>query len=263
MSNRVALITGAAQGIGEGVARRLLQDGIKKLVLADLDREKLEETASSLRKAGADVVSFAGDLSFVDNCAKATESAIKAFGQIDILVNCAGSTARGGILDTSEKTFDHLFTVNVKAPFFMTQHVAKEMLKRKSGSIVNIASMLAHGGPPFLATYSTTKAAIVTMTKSAANTLKRDGIRVNAINLGWTVTPAEHRTQTQVHGYPEDWAEKVGKEQPFGRLLTPEDPAALISFLCSPDASMMTGAIIDLEQFVIGTTDTNLGAIKT
>ncbi len=262
MSSCVALITGAAQGVGEGVARRLSQDGVKKLALADLDDALLEETATSMRKAGAQVVTFAGDLSVVANCAKATEIAIKAFGQIDILANCAGSTARGGILDTSEKTFDHLFSVNVKAPFFMTQHVAREMMKRKSGVIVNIASMLAHGGPPFLLTYSTTKAAIVTMTKSSANTLKRDGIRVFVINLGWTVTPTEHRMQTKIHNYPEDWAEKVGQEQPFGRLLTPEDPAGLISFLCSNDASMMTGAIIDLEQFVIGTTDTNLGAVK-
>jgi NAD(P)-dependent dehydrogenase (short-subunit alcohol dehydrogenase family) len=261
--SRVAIVTGAAQGVGEATARRLRRDGITKFALADMDAAKLEAVAASLQKDGAETIAIPGDLSQVENCARAVSQTMRKFGQIDILANCAGSTARGGILDTSEQTFDHLFGVNVKAPFFMIQHAAQEMQKRRSGVIVNITSMLAHGGPPFLLTYSATKAAVVAITKSAANTLKRDNVRLFAINLGWTVTPTEHRVQTQVHGMPEDWADQVGKEQPFGRLLTPEDPAGLISFLVSQDARMMTGAIIDLEQFVIGTTDAALGAVKT
>ncbi len=262
MKDRVAIITGAAKGVGEGVAQRFLKDGIGKLALADMDEKALEATAAKLRRSGADVIALAGDLSKVDNCASAVEKTIAKFGRVDILANCAGSTARGGILDTTEDTFDRLFAVNVKAPFYMIQHVAKDMLKRKSGVIVSISSMLAHGGPPFLLTYSATKAALVTITKSAANTFKRDGIRVFAINLGWTVTPTEHHIQTQVHHEPENWADTVGKAQPFGRLLTPEDPAGVISFLVSKDAHMMTGVIIDLEQFVIGTTEAALGAAK-
>jgi NAD(P)-dependent dehydrogenase (short-subunit alcohol dehydrogenase family) len=262
MSDRTAIITGAAQGVGEATARRLLKDGIGKLLLVDMDAPKLEAVAASLRKDGADVAVCAGDLSEIANCAAAVGAAMTKFGRIDILANCAGSTVRGGILDTSEETFDRLFAVNVKAPFFMIQHAAKEMQKRRSGVIVNISSMLAHGGPPFLLTYSATKAALVAVTKSAANALKRDNVRLFAINLGWTVTPTERRVQTEVHGMPEDWAEMVGQQQPFGRLLMPDDPAGLISFLVSPDARMMTGAIIDLEQFVIGTTDAALGAVK-
>jgi NAD(P)-dependent dehydrogenase (short-subunit alcohol dehydrogenase family) len=261
MDNRVALITGGAQGVGEATARRLSQDGVRKLLLADMDAEKLKTTVESLKAAGSDAHGFAADLSKVENCENAVATAIKHFGQIDILANCAGSTARGGILDTEEKTFDHLFAINVKAPFYMIQSAAKEMIKRKTGVIVNITSMLAHGGPPFLLTYSATKSALVTITKSAANTLKRDGVRLFAINLGWTVTPTEHKTQTQFHKMPEDWADKVGAEQPFGRLLYPEDPAGVISFLVSKDASMMTGVILDLEQFVIGTTEAALGAV--
>jgi NAD(P)-dependent dehydrogenase (short-subunit alcohol dehydrogenase family) len=214
-----------------------------------------------LKATGVDAHGFAGDLSKVDNCERAVATAMKHFDQIDILANCAGSTARGGILDTDEAAFDRLFAVNVKAPFYMIQNAAKEMIKRKTGVIVNITSMLAHGGPPFLLTYSATKSAVVTITKSSANTLKRDGIRVFAINLGWTVTPTEHKVQTKVHNMPEDWADKVGAEQPFGRLLYPEDPAGVISFLVSKDASMMTGVIIDLEQFVVGTAEAALGAI--
>lgn len=261
MDERAALITGAAQGVGEGIARRFVLDGIRKLALTDLDAALLEQTAASLRGAGAEVVTIAADLAAVAACAAAVEKAAAAFGRLDVLANCAGSTARGGLLDTDETAFDRLFAVNVKAPFFMMQHAARVMLKRQSGVIINISSMLAHGGPPFLLTYSATKAALVTITKSAANTFKREGIRVFAINLGWTVTTTEHRTQTLGHGMPQDWAEVVGRAQPFGRLLTPDDPAGLASFLISKDASMMTGVAIDLEQFVIGTSEAALGAL--
>ena len=261
MDDRVAVVTGGARGVGEAIARRFARDGIGKFALIDLDGAALELTAQSLRQTGAEVLAIAADLSAAAACETAVAQTEAKYGRIDVLANCAGSTARGGILDTTEAGFDRLFAVNVKAPFFMTQNAAKVMLKRKSGVIINIASMLAHGGPPFLLTYSATKSAVVTMTKSAANTFKHDGIRVFAINLGWTVTPTEHLTQTKGHGMPEDWAEKVGAAQPFGRLLTPDDPAGLASFLISPDARMMTGVAIDLEQFVVGTTEAALGAV--
>jgi NAD(P)-dependent dehydrogenase (short-subunit alcohol dehydrogenase family) len=261
MDTKVALITGGAQGVGEATALRLAAEGVKKFVLADMNAAQLDQAVAGLKKLGAQAQAVSGDLSQVANCEKAVQAAINAFGQIDILANCAGNTSRGGILDTSESVFDSLFAVNVKAPFFMIQNAARHMMKRKSGVIVNISSMLAHGGPPFLLTYAATKSAVVTMTKSAANTLKGHGIRVHAINLGWTVTPNEHKTQTLGHGMAEDWADQIGAKQPFGRLLFPEDPAGVISFLCSKDASMMTGAIIDLEQHVIGTSDAALGAL--
>ena len=126
--------------------------------------------------------------------------------------------------------------------------------------IVNICSMLAYGGPPFLLAYSASKAALATLTKGAANTLKRDRVRVFGVNLGWTATPSEHHVQTERHGLPADWAERIGAKQPFGRLLIPDDVADLVAFLISPGARMMTGAIIDLDQFVAGTVDDNPGA---
>jgi NAD(P)-dependent dehydrogenase (short-subunit alcohol dehydrogenase family) len=261
MDSRVAVVTGGAQGVGEAAARRLAQDGIGKIVLVDMDSAALAKTVVSMKAAGIDAHAHVADLSDPENCKSAIETAHRQFGQIDVLCNCAGSTSRGGILDTSPELFDQLFNVNVRAPFFMIQHAAKHMIKRKTGVIINISSMLAYGGPPFLLTYSATKAAMVTLTKSAANTLKRDGIRVYAINLGWTVTPTEHRLQTQLHKMSDDWAKEIGEKQPFGRLLVPEDVSNLISFLASDQASMMTGSIIDLEQHVMGTADAALGAL--
>jgi NAD(P)-dependent dehydrogenase (short-subunit alcohol dehydrogenase family) len=255
MAGRAALVTGGAQGIGEGVARRLLGEGVRQLALVDRNGARLEETAGSLRAQGADVLAIAAELASVAACRGAVRRTIETFGRIDILANCAGNTERGGVLDTGEALFERSMAVNLRAPFFLVQEAAKEMRKRKSGVIINIASMLAYGGPPHIAIYSIAKAALVTLTKTAANTLKRDGIRVYAINLGWAVTPQEHALQTGFHGMPEDWAERIGEKQPFGRLILPEDVGGLCAFLVSKDASMMTGNIIDLEQFVAGTMD--------
>ena len=253
---RTAIVTGAAQGIGEAAARRLVREGVGRLLLIDRNAEGLGAVAASLD--GAEVRTLALDLADAEALRARLGEAVAELGSVDVLVNAAGATDRGGLLDTGAATFDKLMAVNARAPFLTMQAVAPAM--PRGSAIVNVASMLAHGGPPFLLAYAASKAALVTLTKGAANTLKRDGVRVFAINLGWTVTPAERETQTGIHGLPESWAENLGARQPFGRLLEPEDPAGLIAFLFSPDAAMMTGAIIDLDQFVAGTVDDNPGA---
>ena len=255
---RSAVITGAAQGVGEAVALRLAREGVSRFLLIDRQAEKLAAVADGLRKGGAEVDTLAQDLTEIAATTAAVGAAVAKLGTVDILVNAAGSTARGGLLDTRPETFDLIFALNVRAPFFLMQTVAPAM--PRGGCIVNICSMLAHGGPPFLLAYSASKAALATLTRGVANTLKRDGVRAFGINLGWTWTPAEQEVQTRVHGLPKDWADQLGPKQPFGRLLMPEDPAALIAFLASPDARMMTGAVIDLDQFVAGTIDDNPGA---
>lgn len=258
MTERTAIVTGAAQGVGAATAERLVAEGFVRFLLIDRAPEPLEETAARMRAEGVEVRTLGIDIGDIAALMERGAAAVADLGPIDLLVNAAGSTARGGLADTSPDTFDTLFAVNVRAPFFLMQLAVPAM--RQGATIVNITSMLAHGGPPFLAAYSASKAALVTLTKSVANTLKRDRIRVFGINLGWTWTPGEQLVQTEVHGLPEDWREVVGPRQPFGRLLLPEDPAGVIAFLASPDAAMMTGAIIDLDQFVAGTIDDNPGA---
>jgi NAD(P)-dependent dehydrogenase (short-subunit alcohol dehydrogenase family) len=115
--------------------------------------------------------------------------------------------------------------------------------------------MLAHGGPPNLTTYSASKAALNTMTRSVANTVKREGIRVFAINLGWVHSEGEQALQTGFHGLPQNWAEEIGRRMPAGRLIVPDDVAGLFAYLVSPSAQMMTGAIIDYEQMPAGVFD--------
>jgi NAD(P)-dependent dehydrogenase (short-subunit alcohol dehydrogenase family) len=168
------------------------------------------------------------------------------------LFNAAGDTSRGGIDDTTPQLFDQLFDVNVKAPMFMMQKAAAEMVKAKSGVIINVSSMIAYGGPPNLATYGATKAALVALTKHAAQTFAWQGIRTFAINLGWALTEGEQNLQTGFHKLPKDWSKAIGSRMPSGRLISPDDIADLCAYLVSPSAQMMNGAVIDFEQMPVG-----------
>lgn len=255
---RGVIVTGGAQGVGAACAERLLADGPARMLLVDRDADALAATADDLRGRGAQIETLLLDLQDGVAVLRDLGGAISALGTVDVLINAAGTTARGGLSDTAPELFDFIFQINVRAPLLAMRLAAPAMTG--GGTIVNVTSMLAHGGPPFLATYAASKAALVALTRNTANALKRDGIRVHAINLGWTWTPGEQRTQTEVHGLAEDWRETVGAVQPFGRLLMPQDPAELAAFLASDAARMMTGAIIDLDQFVAGTGDDNPGA---
>ena len=251
---RIALITGAAQGIGFATAKRFLEDGFGGVMLLDRNGRKLTDAATRLKALGrVDVIE--GDLLDPTLAPRAVAAAEATFGRLDVLVNAAGNTERCGLEDTTAEAFERLFGVNVRAPLLMMQEAVKLMRPRKSGVIINVSSMLAHGGPPNLATYSASKAALCTLTKSVANAVKRDGIRAFAINLGWVLTEGEQALQTGFHGLPENWADEIGRRMPSGRLIVPDDVAGLMAYLVSPSAQMMTGAIIDYEQMPVGVYD--------
>jgi NAD(P)-dependent dehydrogenase (short-subunit alcohol dehydrogenase family) len=248
---RVALITGGAQGIGAGAARRFLTDGFAGVVLIDRNAMRLEQEAAALRNLGH-VETLVADLRDEATPARAVAHAMSRCGRIDVLLNAAGDTSRGGIDDTTPQMFDQLFDVNVKAPMFMMQKAAAEMVKAKTGVIINVSSMIAYGGPPNLATYSATKAALVALTKHTAQTYAWQGVRAFAINLGWAHTEGEQNLQTGFHKLPENWSEQIGSRMPSGRLISPDDIADLCAYLVSPSASMMNGAVIDFEQMPVG-----------
>ena len=252
--NRVALISGGAQGLGAATARRFLEDGFAGVMLLDRNAVKLAATRKQLAALGK-VETVGGDLREPHVPERAVAETLKFFGRLDVLINAAGNTERCGLDDTTPESFDRLFDVNVKAPFFLMQEAVKAMRRAQSGVIVNVSSMLAHGGPPNLITYSASKGALVTLTRATANAVKREGIRIFAINLGWAHTEGEQALQTSFHSMPEDWAERIGHRMPAGRLIAPEDVAALCAYLVSPSAQMMTGAVIDFEQMPVGTFD--------
>lgn len=252
--SRVALITGGAQGIGFATAKQFLQDEFLGVVVLDRNAEKLGQQTAALSKYGR-VEMLVADLRDDASPQKAVEFTLRKFGKIDVLVNAAGDTTRGGIDDVTLNTYHGIFDVNVKAPLFLMQEVAKHMVAQKSGTIINVASMIAYGGPPNLAIYSASKAALVALTKHAANTFKREGVRAFCVNLGWVNTEGEHAMQTGFHGLPENWHEAIGKRMPAGRMTVPQDVAGLMSYLVSPSAAMMNGAVIDYEQMPVGMFD--------
>jgi NAD(P)-dependent dehydrogenase (short-subunit alcohol dehydrogenase family) len=127
------------------------------------------------------------------------------------------------------------------------------------GAIANIGTIVAYGGTPFLIPYSASKGALMTMTRGLANALKHDRIRINTLNIGWTNTPREHVVQTEIHGRPDNWLEEASAEMPFGRLIEPDEVARTLAFLTSDESGLLTGAVIDYDQQIIGTMDDQPG----
>lgn len=253
---RFALVTGGAQGLGFAAAKRFLELGFGGVLLVDRNAARLAEAAARLQPLGR-VETLAGDLIEVSLPARAVAAAVSAFGRLDVVVNAAGNTERCGLDDTTPEAFERLFGVNTRAPYFMMQAAVKAMRVHRSGTIINMSSMLSYGGPPNLTTYSGSKAALNILTRSAAHKVARDGIRIFAINLGWVNSDGEHALQTGFHNMPQDWAEAIGSRMPAGRMITPDDVAGLVAYLVSPSAQMMTGAIIDYEQMPVAVFDSH------
>ena len=252
LDGKVALITGAAQGIGEATARLFAERGIAGLLLTDRQPERLAAVAESLQPVTR-VETIVADLADPAQVQSIMSGVEAAFGRVDILANIAGLTDRGTIFDTSVELFDRMFAVNVRAPFLLMQGALRLMTRDGiEGAIVNILSVNAHAGGPNLAAYSGSKGALATLTKNVANSMLDRRIRVNGINLGWTVTPGEHLIIQRSGQGGSDWLEKAEAERPFGRLIQPAEVARLIAFLASSESGVMTGALIDYDQQVVG-----------
>ncbi len=256
LAGKIVIVTGASQGIGEAVARKCAAEGAAGLLLTARDRQRGDRVADALSNGLCRAVFHPAELAEPDQCTSIVATCIAEFGRVDGLVNAAGLTDRGTIFDTSVELWDRLFAINARAPFLLIQAAAEQMRKQGSGgSIVNILSISGHGGQPFITGYCASKGALAILTRNTANGLRWDRIRVNGINIGWTDTPHEHRVQTGAMGQPDDWLAQAEAEQPFGRLLKPADVAELSVFLLSDRSGIMTGAIIDQDQKVIGAWD--------
>lgn len=251
VDGKVFIVTGSTQGLGEAIAHELAGSGASGILVTGRDEARGRRVVEAL---GCDARFVPGDLAEPEACGSIVEACEAQFGRIDGLVNAAGLTDRGDLDTTTVELWDRLFAVNARAPFLLTQAAARVIKRSGGGSVVNIASMSAHGGQPFLTPYCASKGALVTLTKNLAHALRRDRIRLNVINLGWTDTPAEHVIQKK-DGAPDDWLATAEAQQPFGRLVKPHDVAALSTFLLSEAAAMITGAVIDLDQNVMGAYD--------
>ena len=252
-SDEVALVTGSTQGLGKSIATLFVERGIKSIVITGRNEKKGESFKKELQALGARAIFFKADLQNYKNCEKLINEVDKKFGKINILVNSAAITDRGTILSTTPELFDKMIQINLKAPFFLIQHCAKIMRREKiQGSIVSISSMVAHGGPHFLAAYNLSKSALNNLTKTTAYALMRDKIRVNALNLGWMDTPGEHNIRKKYYNSEDNWIIDAEKTQPLGRLIKTSEVAKTVAFLCSKEAGLITGSNIDFDQSVSG-----------
>ncbi|MFD1983960.1 SDR family oxidoreductase [Mesorhizobium newzealandense] len=253
LNGKVALVTGATQGIGRAIAETLALAGAGGILVTGREKARGDAVAAELSQLGTPTVFVAADLADPEAPDLLAQACIDRFGRIDALVNSAGLTDRASFLDADLDDWASLFAVNARAPFFLMQAAIADMKKRgQGGAILNILSINAHCGSPELAVYSATKGALATLTKNAANAHRFDRIRVNGINVGWTDTPAERAMQADTLGNGSGWLDAANASQPFGRLFSTNDIANLAVFLLSDAAGPMTGTLVDQEQWVIG-----------
>ena len=253
LAGRIALVTGASQGLGEAITDEFVARGLTGLLLTGRNAVRGEAVAARLRAKGCDARFHPADLADLDAVRALVPAAEAAFGSLDILVNAAGDTDRGSILDTSPALYERIMAINLRAPFFLIQDAATLMRRRGiAGSIINIQSMSAHGGQPFLAPYSVSKGALAMLTRNAAFALLEDRIRVNGLNIGWMATPGEDAIMRRHHGAEDGWLDDAARKQPFGRLIDPREVAKAVAYLASPESGLMTGSNIDFDQTILG-----------
>jgi hypothetical protein len=259
MQDKIAVVTGGTQGLGAAIATLFAERGASGIVICGRSEAKGRAKAEAIASAtGTSVHFIQADLAKVEDCARVIAQADRLFGRIDILVNAAGNTDRGTILDTTPANFDNLFAVNTRAPFFLMQDAIKVMRREQThGAIVNISSMSAMGGQPFIAAYCASKGALDTLTRNTAFALLRNRIRVNGLNIGWMASDGEDRIQREFHGSDPDWLEAAAAKQPTGRLLDPVEVARAVAFLSTDESGMMTGATINFDQAIWGAYDSS------
>lgn len=253
LAGKVVLVTGGTQGVGGAAARRAAEWGAAGVVVVGRDAAKGAHAARALERLGTQPLFVPADLADVEAPGQIIRACAEKFGRIDGLVNAAAWTDRAGLLDATPEFIDRMYATNLRAPFLLMQGAATMMRRdHVAGAIVNVLSVNAYCGAPNLAAYAASKGALATLTRNAANTLARDHIRVNGIMLGWVDTPAEHAVQERELPDGKDWLAKASEKMPFGRLIDPEELADFIAFLLSRHAGVMTGALIDYNQSVLG-----------
>jgi NAD(P)-dependent dehydrogenase (short-subunit alcohol dehydrogenase family) len=250
LAGKVALVTGASSGIGFAIAEHFASLGAA-VAVHGRTQDDAAAAVARLKAAGFDSTALAADLRDVDACRGMVQAAIAWNGGLDVLVNNAGMTDRGYLEDASVELWDDIMAVNLRAPFICLQEAVKSMKARGGGSIVNIGSINAYIGAPKLGPYSVSKGGLMTMTRNAAAALNRYRIRVNQLNVGWTLTEGEEAVQRK-QGTRTDWLGDAVAAMPFGRLLTPREIAYAAAYFASDESALITGGMLDMEQMPIG-----------
>ncbi|WHH59413.1 3-oxoacyl-[acyl-carrier-protein] reductase [Petroclostridium sp. X23] len=240
LQGKTAIVTGAGRGIGKAVAIKLAQEGANVVVNYSSSSTYAEKTAEEIKSFGGNAVICKGDVRSMEDVEQMVKTAVDHFGPVDILVNNAGITKDTPIVKMSEKDWDDVLDINLKGAFNCTKAVAKMMMKRRSGKIINITSVVGVMGNKGQANYAASKAGMIGLTKSTAKELASRNITCNAIAPGFIQSDMTDQLSDAVR-------EEYLKSIPLKRLGTPEEVAAIIAFLVSDAANYVTGQVLHID----------------
>ena len=247
LKDKVVLVTGSTTGIGEGIVRRFVAEGAK-VIVHGRNAERARVLCDELGDENA--VFCQGDLGEAGYPEQLAKDALAAFGRMDGLVNNAGLVTRAMLADTDAAFFDRLMAVNARAPMLLIRALLPA-LKESEGSVLNIGSILAWCGVEKLLAYSMSKGALMTMTRNLADAFGPHRVRVNQLNVGWTLTDNEYEVMIQ-DGLPENWPDNLPPHAaPSGRILSPPDIAAAAVYWVGDESAPVSGTVAEMEQYPV------------
>lgn len=240
LAGKVALVTGASRGIGKAIACKLAKEGAKVIINYHGSKEKAEEVKSQIEAEGGQAEVYQCDVSDYAACEAFMQTVIKEQGRLDILVNNAGITRDGLLMKMSEEDFDRVLNTNLKGTFHTIRFASRQMLKQKSGRIINMSSVVGVSGNAGQANYAASKAGVIGLTKATARELASRGITVNAIAPGFIETDMTEVLSDKVK-------EASEAQIPLGHFGKPEDVANAVAFLASEEAAYITGQVLHVD----------------
>lgn len=245
LKDKVVLITGGGTGIGRASAEACAAQGAR-IAVAGRRLEPLEEAVAAIRDRGGQATAIPGDVGVAEDAARMVRETLSEFGQLDVLVNCAGQELVANVLDTSEEWWDRVLDTNLKAVYLLSREALPHMIERRCGVIINVASQLAFVGAQNFAAYTASKGGVINLTRAMSLDHAKDGIRVNALCPGAVDTPLLRRQFEDSLG-PQGTLEDLAKLHPVGRLGRPEEIAHATVFLASDESSFMTGSMLVMD----------------